>query len=169
MAQSPLSRVGGQVPGPSLAWIFTGTVLLAGGLWTLLTGFLALYNPDNMLSLSLRFLPTGLPLVCLGSGMLGLGLVKQNATAWQPALPGPPQHGPRLLGLLDGDDTSVPGLVRTSGLGEAEVVRTLAVLEQRGEVQEELNTDTGEYFYRSSQGEGRPLSLQERMDRQEDP
>ncbi len=168
MAISPLFRVGGQVPGPSLAWIFTGTVLLGGGLWTLLTGFFALYDPANMLSLSLRFLPTGLSLVCLGSGILGLGLVKQKATTSQPALPGPPQHGPKLLELLCGENTSVAGLVRASGLGEVEVVRTLAALEQRGEVQEELNTDTGEYFYRAARGEGRPLSLQERVDRQED-
>jgi hypothetical protein len=168
MAISPLFRVGGQVPGPSLAWVFTGTVLLAGGLWTLLTGFFALYDPANMLSLSLRFLPTGLPLVCLGSGILGLGLVKHKAATWQPALPGPPQHGPKLLGLLDGEDTSVLGLVRASGLAESEVVHTLAALEQRGEVREDLNTDTGEYFYRPPRGEGRPLSLQERVDRQEE-
>ena len=168
MAISPLFRVGGQVPGPSLAWVFTGTLLLVGGLWTLLTGFFALYDPANMLSLSLRFLPTGLPLVCLGSGVLGLGLVKQKAATRQPALPGPPQHGPKLLGLLNGEDTSVAGLVRTSGLPEVEVVHTLAALEHRGDVREELNTDTGEYFYRASREEGRPLSLQERVDRQED-
>ena len=168
MAISPLFRVGGQVPGPSLAWIFTGTVVLAGGLWTLLTGFFALYDPANMLSLSLRFLPTGLPLACLGSGILGLGLVKQKAATSLPALPGPPQHGPKLLEMLGGNDTTVLGLVRKSGLPEVDVVRTLAALEQRGEVQEELNTDTGEFFYRVSQGEERPLSLQERMDRQDD-
>ncbi len=169
MAISPLIRVGGQVPGPSLAWVFTGTLFLAGGLWTLLTGFFALYDPANMLSLSLRFLPTGLPLVSLGSGILGLGLVKQKAANLRPALPGPPQHGPKLLALLDGDDTSVSGLVRTSGLTENEIVCTLAALEQRGEVQEKLNTDTGEFFYRISPGGGRPLSLQERVERQDDP
>ena len=168
MAESPLHRVGGQVPGPAIAWIVSGGVLLARGLWTLLTGFFALYDPANMLSLSLRFLPTGLPLVCLGSGLLGLGVVKNKAATLRPALPSPPEYGPKLLGLLSQDDTSIAGLVRTSGLAEAEVVRTLSALEQRGEILEELNTDTGEYFYRVPEGGGRPLSLQERMNRQEE-
>ncbi len=98
------------------------------------------------------------PLLFTGVGAIVLGVMKRWAVNRRTAARARGRdrelslHADRLRPLLVGasTDQTVEWLVEKSGLPEASVVRTLALMRARHEVSEELNVDTGEWYYSSA-------------------
>lgn len=93
-------------------------------------------------------------LVPVGVGLIAVGATK-HFIATRPALlhravlGDPEPYRARLASLLArprGEQT-VEWIGQRTGWGEHEVVHALALLRQRGEIQEELDFDTGEFYY----------------------
>jgi len=95
------------------------------------------------------------PLIFTGIGGIVLGLLKRRAVgrravararAEEQALA---EYAARLRPLLSETrpEQTVEWIVERSGLPEVAVVRTLALMRDRHEIVEELNTDTGEWYY----------------------
>ncbi|MEE2751646.1 MAG: hypothetical protein VX519_09465 [Myxococcota bacterium] len=159
------------LPGPATAWLIVGTLSMLFGYFTHYRGFAAWLSPENMTSLSMGFIRASIPTICLGSAFIGLGMIKLQWQRLQRSNAIPTAARERLITLLNNAEPqwTVESLVRESGMGEANLVRSLAALERSGEITEELDTETGEYFYRIADPKGgRPLSLQERLAEQGD-
>lgn len=136
-----------RIPVPTAALALAGVLLVvAGTAVSLAVGVLA-----NPLGALLR----GGVLAPVGLGLLGLALLKRlaagrSATVLAASLPGDPEtYVARLRPLLAGDpaSTTVAALARRAGWTEPVVVRVLALMRQRGEVAEELDLDTGHFYY----------------------
>jgi hypothetical protein len=103
----------------------------------------------------------GAPLVFTGLGAMTLGVLKQRALARRAAASAEDEereladHAARLRPLLleAKPEQTVEWIVERSGLPEAVVVRTLVRMRDRDEIMEELNTETGDWYY------GQPLAL----------
>jgi hypothetical protein len=101
------------------------------------------------------------PLLCSGIGAIVVGLLKRRALGRRAAARTRAQErelgalAERLRPLLGEakPEQTIEWIAERSGLPEAEVVRTLAFMRDRHEVAEELNTETGEWYY------GRTLAL----------
>jgi len=160
-----------RLPGPARAWLVLGITSILFGYFTHYRGFSAWLLPENMTSLSIGFIRASIPTICIGSGLIGLGMIKLQWQRLQRSNTIPAGHRERLITLLKDTEPqwTVESLVLKSGLGETDLVRSLAAMERGGEITEELDTETGEYFYQISEGRtGRPLSLQERLAEQGD-
>ena len=157
------------LPGPAIAWVALGAVSMLAGLFLHYRGFGAWLAPENMTSLSIGFIRASLPAICIGAGVTGLGIIKLQWQRLQASNAIPQAHREKLIGLIGTSESqcTVESLVRASALAETDLVRSLAALERSGEIREELDTETGEYFYRlADRSSGRPLSLQERLEAQ---
>ena len=164
-----IQRIAKPLPGPAAAWIALGTLSMLAGLFLHYRGFGAWLAPENMTSLSIGFIRASLPAICLGAGVTGLGVIKLQWRRLQNSNAIPQAHREKLIALIGNSESqcTVESLVRDSALAEIELVRSLAALERSGEICEELDTETGEYFYRlADRRSGRPLSLQERLEAQ---
>jgi len=103
----------------------------------------------------------GAPLVFTGLGAMTIGVLKRRALARRAAASTEAQerelteHAARLRPLLGEakPEQTVEWIVERSGLPEAAVVRTLVFMRDRDEIMEELNTETGDWYY------GQPLAL----------
>ena len=91
----------------------------------------------------------------LGVGLLGLALLKgyvgrRGTMVLAASLEGDPEaYFARLRPLLRGSARActVPALAGITGWSEPTVVRVLALMRERGEAAEELDFDTGQFFY----------------------
>lgn len=91
----------------------------------------------------------------LGLSLVGLAVLKayvgrRAALVLAASLEGAAeQYVARLRPLLQAapEACTVPALARTTGWSEATVVRALALLREHGEVAEELDFDTGQFYY----------------------
>lgn len=91
----------------------------------------------------------------LGVGLFGLAMLKgyvgrRRTVVLAAALEGDPEaYVARLRPLLQGGarTCTVPALARTTGWSEQTVVRALALMRERGEAAEELDFDTGQFYY----------------------
>lgn len=140
-------------PLPSLkALPVSGQFLLRAGALVLLGGIaaLAVFPPASFLSLLLHLLP--LP---FGAGLLGLGVIKRaeerrelRAAQRRDEAELAPHIG-RVRGALSEPkpEQTVEWLAAKLRLPEATVVRVLDRLRKRGEIEEELNIDNGEWYY----------------------
>ncbi|HET7501725.1 MAG TPA: hypothetical protein VFK02_11995 [Kofleriaceae bacterium] len=142
--------------------IAIGAAGLVGGA----VGF-ALAPPASLLALVLHVVP-----LMFGSGALGLGLVKriEERRARRAARLADETemlaHVERVRSALRESNPSqtVEWIASTLGLSEPTVVRTLSWLRKRGEVEEELNLDNGEwYYFASSRSEALRGDLESRM------
>ena len=183
-----LAALGRRLPFPaSLLWV-SGGLIWALGTGILVRGVLALYDGTNLGQLDLGFLLTGLPLASLGATLAGLGILQRaSAHTTDPAsqlIEGPvdesrlEKNRHLLTSALSkaNPQASVESLAADHGLPVEEVVWTLGVLCDRSEVSEELNLETGEWYYTLRQtppeesneipdavAESRPLTLEERL------
>jgi hypothetical protein len=100
----------------------------------------------------------GMPLLFSGLGAIIVGLLKKRAVGRRAAARAREQelelggHAERLRPLLcEGKigktEQTIEWITARSGLPEGTVVRTLAFMRDRQEVAEELNTETGEWYY----------------------
>jgi hypothetical protein len=95
------------------------------------------------------------PLLFSGIGGVVVGILKRRAVHRQAAARARAderelgEHAARLRPLLGEakPEQTVEWIVERSGLPEATVVRTLAFMRDRHDVTEELNTETGEWYY----------------------
>ncbi len=166
-----IKRMARPLPGPGSVWLLLGTGSILFGYFLHFRGLAAWLAPENMTSLSIRFIRASLPSICIGSGLIGLGLIKLQWRRLQTSNAIPAGHRERLIALLENAESqwTVESLVLKSGIGEMDLVGSLAALERSGEITEELDTETGEYFYQiTDRRSGRPLSLQERLKEQGD-
>jgi hypothetical protein len=182
-----LASLGRRLPfAPALLWV-TGGLTWALGTGILLRGVAAFYDGANLGQLDLGFL-LGLPLASLGATLVGLGILKRASLCQDTSsrlIAGPVdehrldrnwQQISRALSEAN-PEASVETLAESHGLAVEEVVWTLGVLCDRGEVSEELNLDTGEWYYTLLESaeprendeipdvvaESRPLTLAERL------
>ena len=103
----------------------------------------------------------GAPLIFTGLGAMTIGLLTRRALARRAAARAQAQerelgdHAVRLRPLLGEakPEQTVEWIVERSGLPEAIVVRTLMYMRDRDEIAEELNTETGDWYY------GQPFAL----------
>jgi hypothetical protein len=131
---------------PALLAVAGAALVAAGTAVNIVVGVLA-----DPLTALLR----GGVLAPLGVGLLVLAGLKAYVGGRSPAVlaasleGGSEQYLARLRPLLQGEPgaCTVPALARTTGWPEATVVRALALLRGRGEVAEELDLDTGEFYY----------------------
>lgn len=132
---------------PTSAMVTTGGIL--AGLGALLVSLnLGALDPVS-------FLSSGGILLPLGIGVATLGLMKRGVLKRQAAEEGArldaelAQCMSRMRGLLaDSRPTqTVEWIVHSLGLPEATVLRALKRLRERGELVEELNEDTGDWYY----------------------
>ena len=129
---------------------------------------LALYLglPSLLLLVPAVLLPTG---ALIGLVML-ISARRSAATAPAPVGVAPAllqQRAEKLRPLLatGSSDMTVEHLVKRSGMSEHAVVETLAALTEQGVVDEELDVETGEWFYQlitPIKPESAPMSLSER-------
>jgi hypothetical protein len=104
---------------------------------------------------------TAAPLLVSGVGAIVVGLLKRRALRRRAAARARAEaeelgdHASRLRPLLGEAkaEQTIEWITERSGLAEAAVVRTLVFMRDRGEIVEELNTETGEWYY------GSPLAL----------
>jgi len=95
------------------------------------------------------------PLLFTGIGAVIVGLLKWRALGRQAAARTQAQeqeldgYAARLRPLLReaNPEQTIEWITQRSGLPEAAVVRTLAFMRDRREIEEELNTETGEWYY----------------------
>ena len=131
-----------------------GTTLIGGGAIGMAAGSLLLLfasAPHDLISFAFH----GGLLVTAGAGVAGLGALKQLAmsrarareTAQAEAELGPLID--QLRGLLHEPHKTqtVEWIAGALGAGEAKAVRALAHMRRTGELREDLNVDSGEYFY----------------------
>jgi hypothetical protein len=131
---------------PALLAIIGAGMIAAGTAVNLVVG---------VLSDPVRALLYGGVLAPLGVGLLGLALLKAWASRLSPVAlaasfeGGPERYIATLRPLLHGgpEACTVAALARTTGWSEPTVVRTLALMRERGEVAEELDFDTGQFYY----------------------
>lgn len=98
------------------------------------------------------------PLLFSGIGGIVVGILKRRALRRQAAARAQAderelgEHAARLRPLLSEarPEQTVEWIVERTKLSEATVVRTLAFMRDRHEVTEELNTETGEWYYGSA-------------------
>ena len=136
-----------RIPVPTAVLAFAGlAMIVAGTAVSLVVGLLA--DPFTALLRGGVLAPVGL-------GLVGLAVLKRftagpGAAALAATLPGGgEEHVRRLRPLLAGNSaaTTVAALARATGWTESAVVRVLALMRQRGEVAEELDLDTGQFYY----------------------
>lgn len=171
---SALHRLLQLAPGP-VVLVVAGIAGLALGLIGALTGFLAseVLGGGAFFALLLASVSVG------GVGLGSLSLAAMSALLRHKPLsaPGPLSGGAgldeerarRLRPFLidQGERATVEWLAAQTGMMSDAVVRALAHFEARGELDEELNLHTGEWYYRLNHASTRlaPLSLQERLER----
>jgi len=151
-------------------WMLLPLVLLSAAAIALALGAtgLAIYLslPALMLLVPVVLLPTG--------AIIGLAMVISARRSAAPEV-APPSISSSVLErraetlrplLATGSpDMTVENLVKRSGMSEHVVVETLTALTEQGVVDEELDVETGEWFYQlitPAQPESAPMSLSER-------
>lgn len=192
-ASPDLISLGERVPlSPLILWTLGG-LIWALGTGVLLRGTAALYDFSNPIQFDLVFLLMGLPLASLGATLAGLGILKHKAAKSDDApaklIEGPVdeaqleknrKHLESALSSKNAEAT-VEALAGDHGLSVEEVVWTLGVLCDRNIVSEELNVDSGEWYYQlqdqptapeldeipDAVSDSRPLTLEERLKKQD--
>ena len=148
-----------RIPGSPLLLAILGTAALIAGLTALWAGR-SVYSgaiPDGQ---AVAYLLMGIPASASGVGLLTLSGLKRLL------LPRPTSGSTerstapdlfearmlKLLPLLDADSpsTTFERLVAETGMTEPALVETLSLAESRGILDEELNLETGEWYYRRS-------------------
>jgi hypothetical protein len=135
------------IPGrPGLLALIGAGMMAAGTVVNLVVG---------VLSDPVRALLYGGVMAPLGVGLLGLALLKAWTVRASPVAlassleGGPEQYIATLRPLLQGgpEACTVAALARATRCSEPTVVRALALMRERGEVAEELDFDTGQFYY----------------------
>jgi hypothetical protein len=154
-----------EVPTESLALLPSSAAMLpTGGALLLVAAVLwAVFPVGSLAALALHVLPS-----VFGLGLLGLGIAKRSeehrlleaAKARDDAELGPHVELVRAALAAQNPEQTVEWLTARLGLPEATVVRVLDRLRRAGEVEEELNVDSGDWYYfaRRQLGEGRDLA-----------
>ncbi len=101
------------------------------------------------------FATSGIPLLAIGIGALAVGLLKRQAERRALAVRQAADDRllrdrfDRLRPLLEAasEENTVEHLMRAAGMTEAAVVETLASGQRRGWVHEDLDVETGDWFY----------------------
>ena len=147
-----------EAPAESLALLPSSAALLlvAAVLW-------AVFPVGSLAALALHVLPS-----VFGLGLLGLGIAKRSeehrlleaARARDDAELAPHLERVRAALAAQNPEQTVEWLTARLGLPETTVVRVLDRLRRAGEVEEELNVDSGDWYYfaRRQLGEGRDLA-----------
>ena len=146
-APSPLPSLVRRIPVPPLVLAGAGAAMLAAG--TAVNVLVGVFSDP------LTALARGGILAPLGFGMLVLAglttvLRRRPAAELVSALGGDVDgHVARLRPLLDAVPAActVAALATRAGWPEPTVVRVLALMRERGEVSEELDLDTGQFYY----------------------
>jgi hypothetical protein len=154
-----------EAPTESLALLPSSAAMLpTGGALLLVAAVLwAVFPVGSLAALALHVLPS-----VFGLGLLGLGIAKRSeehrlleaAKARDDAELGPHVELVRAALAAQNPEQTVEWLTARLGLPEATVVRVLDRLRRAGEVEEELNVDSGDWYYfaRRQLGEGRDLA-----------
>jgi hypothetical protein len=152
-------------PTESLALLPSSAALLpTGGALLLVAAVLwAVFPVGSLMALALHVLPS-----VFGLGLLGLGIAKRSeehrlreaARARDDAELAPHVERVRAALAAQNPEQTVEWLTAQLGLPETTVVRVLDRLRRAGEVEEELNVDSGDWYYfaRRQLGEGRDLA-----------
>lgn len=171
---SDLHRLLQLAPRP-VVLVATGMACLTLGLTATLVAFLA----SDALGGGASFALLLAAVLVGGVGLGGLCLAAMSALIRRHPLPSAAapsdrarleeERARRLRPLLvdQGQLATVEWLVEQTGMMPEVVVRSLAYFEARGELDEELNLDTGEWYYRLNHAPTRlaPLTLRERVER----
>lgn len=170
-----------QMPFKVRPFVTTGSITFLLGLALLLAVSWSNLNAGPSGGLSLYFLLVALPLVSIGGALFGFGMVKHllsRPQAQAAAMTVDEQLFQARMAklrphLADASETNtVENLVKRSGMTERALVETLFLMKERKIVEEELNFDSGDWYYvlsdRAGSDERRPLALEERVQRRQE-